>query len=123
MGIAPATNLTAGQLFGGAVASGAVSDGIYLLANREEATPAGLATAFAAGYVGGGISRRLMNYATGMPHTMIPISVDTAATQIVGGLTGYGTFNWMNQTGVTASGNTWWTRPLIAPATRSRDAQ
>jgi len=46
---------------------------------------------------------------------MIPVTIDTAATQVVGGLTGNGTFNWMNQAGVTSSGNSWGTSPLRAP--------
>jgi filamentous hemagglutinin len=111
-GIAPAQTLSVGQVFVGAVPAGFVSDFIYLGSHGSDATPAGLATAFAAGYVGGGITRRVLNYGVGLPHTMIPLSVDTVATQAVGAVTGYGTFNWMNQTGVTASGNSWWTSPL-----------
>jgi len=111
-GIAPAQSLTLRQVLGGSVGSGVFSDGIYLAVNGQDATPAGIATAFAAGYVGGGITRRVLNYDARLPHTLIPVSVDTAATQMVGAVTGFGAFGWINRTNITSSGNSWWTTPI-----------
>lgn len=47
-GIVPAQTLTPGQVPGGAVASGVVSDFVYFGSNLNDATPAGFAAAFAA---------------------------------------------------------------------------
>ncbi|WP_068642267.1 DUF637 domain-containing protein [Variovorax soli] len=111
--VAPAQALTASQLLGGGLTSGATSTGMYLLLNRQDSTPSGALIAFGAGYVGAGLSRRLINYNAGLPHTIFPVSVDTAATQFVGTLAGYGAFGWMNRTEIPNSGSSWWTRPIF----------
>jgi hypothetical protein len=111
----PLTQLGTAELLKGMGISGSVSTGLYLLVNQKESTPAGVAVAFGSGAFGGGAVKQSMNYWAALPNTAIPVSWSNAVTQAVGSAYGFSIFGVWNASGTTATGDSWWTRPIIAP--------
>ena len=60
---------------------GAVSTGFYLLGNRENSTPAGIATSFGAGSALGMAGFNMTNWA-GLPQTAIPTTIGNAVIKM-----------------------------------------
>lgn len=111
----PLTQLGTAELMKGMGAGGSVSTILYLGINQEQSTPAGVAVAFGAGAVGGGLVKQSMNYWAALPNTAIPFSWSNAVTQGVGSAYGFSIFGVWNASGTTAAGDSWWTRPIIGP--------
>lgn len=115
LGIQPAAELTTTSLLKGMGTSGAIGITGYLLTNQEESTLAGVAVAFGASALGGGLVKQYLNFAATLPNTAVPLTFSNAVTQATGWAYGFGTFRWLNYSGVTATGNSWWTTPIVQP--------
>jgi len=113
MSISPLGSLGGAQLIKGAGVSGAMSTLIYGAMKREEMTPAGLATAFTAGAIGGGLVKQGLNYGAGLANTAIPLTGSNLITQGTGAVLGFSTIGWINWSGTASGGNSWWTSPLF----------
>lgn len=118
----PATQIGTTEIVKGMAISGGVSTGTYLLFQQENATPAGVAVAFGAGAVGGGVVKQSLNFAAALPNTAVPFTYANALTQATGTAFGFGTVGWMNGPpglsgygAVSNTGDSWWTRPIYAP--------
>lgn len=111
----PLAQLGTTELVKGMASGGAASTFLYAVTHGADSTPAGAATAFAAGAVGAGLVKQSLNAAALLPNTAIPFTYSNAVTQATGAAFGFGTFGWLNLGGVTASGNSWWTTPILAP--------
>jgi hypothetical protein len=100
--------------------SGGVSTTLYTLSNGGDSTPAGIAVAFTGGVIGGGLVKQGMNLGAGLANTAIPFTWPNAMTQATGLAYGFGTVGWVNITGWTATGQSWWTQPVYSTSTNSR---
>lgn len=76
-------------------------------------TQAGLATAFTAGAIGGGLVKQGLNYGAGLANTAIPLTGSSLITQGTGAVLGFSTIGWINWSGTASGGNSWWTLPLF----------
>jgi filamentous hemagglutinin len=109
----PATQLSSSAIVAGMLSGGLTSTGIYLVLNRYESTPAGLSVAFTTGAIGSGLVKQGLNYTAGLANTAIPFTWSNVATQSLGSAYGIGSVGWINQTGLTSSGSSWWTSPVF----------
>lgn len=114
----PAAELGYSQLATGMATSGVFSAATYTLLSGPESTPAGVAVAFGAGALGGGFVKQGMNFAAQLPNTAIPFTTSNAVTQITGSAFGFGTVGWANASGLTATGQSWWTKPIYSPSSK-----
>ena len=110
----PAATLGYRQLLKGMGSGSVASTAAYLVLKQEDATPAGIAVAFAGGAIGGGLVKQGLNYFAQLPNTTIPLTGSNLMTQFTGAAYGFGTVNWANTFGITSAGQSWWTRPIYS---------
>ncbi|WP_207384800.1 hypothetical protein, partial [Achromobacter xylosoxidans] len=68
------------------------------------------------GAIGGGLVKQGLNYFAQLPNTAIPLAGSNLMTQFTGSVYGFGTVNWANTSGITRTGQSWWTRPIYSSA-------
>lgn len=110
----PAAELGYLQLVRGMAASGTLSTITYVGLKGEDATPAGIAVAFTGGAIGGGLAKQGLNYFAQLPNTAIPLTGSNFVTQATGMAYGFGTVKWANTSGLTSTGQYWWTQPIYS---------
>ena len=97
----PASELTLRSLALEATGSGMFGVLLEGAFHGDGATPASLTVAFVASALGGGIVKQGMNYGAGLANTAIPFTWSNAMTQMTGSAFGFGTFGWINKSGLT----------------------
>ncbi len=101
---------TSGSLGWSALTGGAGSVALYAGLNKENSTPAGVATSFVTGAFTGGFGYQMSVWGS-LPQTIIPTTVGGAVIKANSATIG-ATAGQVRDT-TTDLGNSWWTRPII----------